>query len=114
MAFSSGLVFMAVDNLFGGDGRFPTKAERKLISTEQRVIHRMLTMARERRMSLPGALFIKLRRNTSGFRDTGEILPILPLHQTMLLSPRLSPWKSARIAGRVQYLYSLQHDRASP
>lgn len=27
MAFSPGLVFMAVDNLFGGDGRFPTKAD---------------------------------------------------------------------------------------
>ncbi|HCK7129279.1 TPA: flagellar motor switch protein FliM [Enterobacter hormaechei] len=48
MAFSSGLVFMAVDNLFGGDGRFPTKADgREFTPTEQRVIHRMLTMVRE-------------------------------------------------------------------
>lgn len=48
MAFSSGLVYMAVDNLFGGDGRFPTKADgREFTPTEQRVIHRMLTMARE-------------------------------------------------------------------
>ncbi|EMW8913330.1 flagellar motor switch protein FliM [Enterobacter hormaechei] len=48
MAFSSGLVFMAVDNLFGGEGRFPTKADgREFTPTEQRVIHRMLTMARE-------------------------------------------------------------------
>ncbi|MCR4018863.1 flagellar motor switch protein FliM [Enterobacter hormaechei] len=48
MAFSSGLVFMAVDNLLGGDGRFPTKADgREFTPTEQRVIHRMLTMARE-------------------------------------------------------------------
>lgn len=48
MAFSPGLVFMAVDNLFGGDGRFPTKADgREFTPTEQRVIHRMLTMARE-------------------------------------------------------------------
>lgn len=48
MAFSSGLIFMAVDNLFGGDGRFPTKADgREFTPTEQRVIHRMLTMARE-------------------------------------------------------------------
>ncbi|MFN1232997.1 flagellar motor switch protein FliM [Enterobacter hormaechei] len=48
MAFTSGLVFMAVDNLFGGDGRFPTKADgREFTPTEQRVIHRMLTMARE-------------------------------------------------------------------
>lgn len=48
MAFSSGMVFMAVDNLFGGDGRFPTKADgREFTPTEQRVIHRMLSMARE-------------------------------------------------------------------
>lgn len=48
MAFSPGLVFMAVDNLFGGDGRFPTKADgREFTPTEQRVIHRMLTMAQE-------------------------------------------------------------------
>lgn len=48
MAFSPGLVFMAVENLFGGDGRFPTKADgREFTPTEQRVIHRMLGMARE-------------------------------------------------------------------
>lgn len=48
MTFSPGLVFMAVDNLFGGDGRFPTKADgREFTPTEQRVIHRMLSMARE-------------------------------------------------------------------
>jgi len=48
MALSPELVFMAVDNLFGGDGRFPTKADgREFTPTEQRVIHRILTMARE-------------------------------------------------------------------
>ncbi|TKV07857.1 flagellar motor switch protein FliM [Citrobacter sp. wls619] len=48
MTFSSGLVFMAVDNLFGGDGRFPTKADgREFTPTEQRVIHRILSMACE-------------------------------------------------------------------
>ncbi|MBS0882960.1 flagellar motor switch protein FliM [Pantoea sp. JGM49] len=48
MAFSPGLVFMAVDNLFGGDGRFPTKADgREFTPTEQRVINRMVSMARE-------------------------------------------------------------------
>ena len=48
MAFSPGLVFMAVDNLFGGDGRFPTKADgREFTPTEHRVIHRMLSMAQE-------------------------------------------------------------------
>jgi len=48
MAFSSGMVFMAVDNLFGGDGRFPTRADgREFTPTEQRVIDRMLAMACE-------------------------------------------------------------------
>ncbi len=46
--FSPNLVFMAVDNLFGGDGRFPTKADgREFTPTEQRVINRMLSMALE-------------------------------------------------------------------
>ena len=46
--FSPGLVFIAVDNLFGGDGRFPTKVEgREFTPTEQRVIHRMLKLALE-------------------------------------------------------------------
>lgn len=48
MAFSPSLVFIAVDNLFGGDGRFPTKADgREFTPAEQRVIHRMLSMARD-------------------------------------------------------------------
>ncbi|ARD59518.1 flagellar motor switch protein FliM [Kosakonia radicincitans DSM 16656] len=46
--FSPNLVFMAVDNLFGGDGRFPTKADgREFTPTEQRIIQRMLAMAQE-------------------------------------------------------------------
>ena len=46
--FSPGLVFIAVDNLFGGAGRFPTKVEgREFTPTEQRVIHRMLKLALE-------------------------------------------------------------------
>lgn len=46
--FSPNLVFMSVDNLFGGDGRFPTKVEgREFTPTEQRVIRRMLKMALE-------------------------------------------------------------------
>jgi flagellar motor switch protein FliM len=44
--FAPSLVFIAVDNLFGGDGRFPTKVEgREFTHTEQRVIKRMLTLA---------------------------------------------------------------------
>lgn len=44
--FSPTLVFVAVDNLFGGDGRFPTKVEgREFTPTEQRIIKRMLNMA---------------------------------------------------------------------
>lgn len=43
---SPNLVFMAVDNLFGGDGRFPTKADgREFTPTEQRIINRMIAMA---------------------------------------------------------------------
>ncbi|KML24136.1 flagellar motor switch protein FliM [Leclercia adecarboxylata] len=46
--FSPKLVFMAVDNLFGGDGRFQTKADgREFTPTEQRIIKRMLSMALE-------------------------------------------------------------------
>ena len=44
--FEPSLVFIAVDNLFGGDGRFPTKVEgREFTHTEQRVIKRMLRLA---------------------------------------------------------------------
>lgn len=44
--FSPSLVFIAVDNLFGGDGRFPTRVEgREFTPTEQRVIKRMLRLA---------------------------------------------------------------------
>lgn len=44
--FAPSLVFIAVDNLFGGDGRFPTKVEgREFTHTEQRVIKRMLSLA---------------------------------------------------------------------
>ncbi|WP_058913575.1 flagellar motor switch protein FliM [Entomohabitans teleogrylli] len=46
--FSPNLVFMAVDNLFGGDGRFPTKVDgREFTPTEQRIIQRIMTMALE-------------------------------------------------------------------
>lgn len=46
--FSPNLVFMTVDNLFGGDGRFPTKADgREFTPTEQRIIARMMSMALE-------------------------------------------------------------------
>ncbi|ELP5717491.1 flagellar motor switch protein FliM (plasmid) [Enterobacter asburiae] len=46
--FSPNLVFMAVDSLFGGNGRFPTKADgREFTPTEQRIIERILSMALE-------------------------------------------------------------------
>ncbi|MFC0180014.1 flagellar motor switch protein FliM [Thorsellia kenyensis] len=46
--FSPSLVFIAVDNLFGGDGRFPTRVEgREFTPTEQRVIKRLLKLALE-------------------------------------------------------------------
>jgi flagellar motor switch protein FliM len=48
VVFSPSLVFIAVDNLFGGDGRFPTKVEgREFTATEQRVIRKMLKLALE-------------------------------------------------------------------
>lgn len=44
--FDPKLVFSAVDNYFGGDGRFHTKIEgREFTPTEQRVIQRMLEQA---------------------------------------------------------------------
>jgi flagellar motor switch protein FliM len=44
--FPPNLVFMVVDNLFGGDGRFLTKSEgREFTHTEQRIIQRMLNLA---------------------------------------------------------------------
>jgi len=42
------LVFLVVDNLFGGDGRFHTRVEgRDFTQTEQRIIRRMLDMTLE-------------------------------------------------------------------
>lgn len=44
--FPPNLVFMVVDNLFGGDGRFLTRSEgREFTNTEQRIIRRMLGLA---------------------------------------------------------------------
>ena len=41
--FEPALVFMIIDNLFGGDGRFHGKSEgREFTQTEQRIIHRLL------------------------------------------------------------------------
>lgn len=46
VVFPPSLVFMVVDNLFGGDGRFLTKSEgREFTHTEQRIIRRLLTLA---------------------------------------------------------------------
>ncbi|GEK74412.1 MULTISPECIES: flagellar motor switch protein FliM [Halomonas] len=48
IVFPPNLVFMVVDNLFGGDGRFLTKSEgREFTNTEQRIIQRMLQLAIE-------------------------------------------------------------------
>ncbi len=44
--FEPGMIFTAVDRLFGGDGRFATKGDGKeFTTTEQRVINRMLAIA---------------------------------------------------------------------
>lgn len=46
VVFSPSLVFIAVDNLFGGDGRFPTRVEgREFTHTEQRIVRKMLHLA---------------------------------------------------------------------
>lgn len=48
LVFPPGLVFMVVDNLFGGDGRFLTKSDgREFTATEQRIIQRLLSLALE-------------------------------------------------------------------
>jgi len=44
--FDPNLVFLVVDNMFGGDGRFPTRIEgRDFTQTEQRIIQKMLDVA---------------------------------------------------------------------
>ncbi|MFG6665496.1 flagellar motor switch protein FliM [Halomonas sp. HNIBRBA4712] len=46
VVFPPNLVFMVVDNLFGGDGRFVTKSDgRDFTNTEQRIIQRVLNLA---------------------------------------------------------------------
>ncbi len=46
LVFPPSLVFMVVDNLFGGDGRFPTKSDgREFTATEQRIIQRLMSLA---------------------------------------------------------------------
>ncbi|HCR97094.1 MAG: flagellar motor switch protein FliM [Halomonas sp.] len=46
VVFPPNLVFMVVDNLFGGDGRFVTKSDgREFTNTEQRIIYRLLNLA---------------------------------------------------------------------
>ncbi len=45
IVFDPGLVFLFVDNLFGGDGRFQTRVEgRDFTQTEQRIIQRILNI----------------------------------------------------------------------
>ncbi|MGB7815764.1 MAG: flagellar motor switch protein FliM [Methylotenera sp.] len=48
MVFDPSLVFLVVDNMFGGDGRFHTRAEgREFTQTEQRIIQRILNIVFE-------------------------------------------------------------------
>ena len=48
MVFDPNLVFLLVDNLFGGDGRFHTRVEgRDFTQTEQRIIQRILAIVFE-------------------------------------------------------------------
>ena len=46
--FDPNLVFLVVDNMFGGDGRFHTRVEgREFTQTEQRIIQKLLAVALE-------------------------------------------------------------------
>ena len=46
--FDPNLVFLVVDNMFGGDGRFHTRVEgREFTQTEQRIIQKLLTVVFE-------------------------------------------------------------------
>ena len=46
--FPNSMIFMAIENLFGGDGRpFKVAPQREYTPTEQRIIDRMLSMAME-------------------------------------------------------------------
>lgn len=46
--FPPELVYMVVENMFGGDGRFPSRSDgRDFTTTEQRIIQRMLNLAIE-------------------------------------------------------------------
>ena len=46
--FDPNLIFLIVDNLFGGDGRYHTRVEgRDFTQTEQRIIHRLLEVVFE-------------------------------------------------------------------
>ena len=48
MVFDPNLIFLIVDNLFGGDGRYHTRVEgRDFTQTEQRIIHRLLEVVFE-------------------------------------------------------------------
>jgi flagellar motor switch protein FliM len=48
MVLDPTLVFLVVDNMFGGDGRFHTRVEgRDFTQTEQRIIHRILNIVFE-------------------------------------------------------------------
>lgn len=48
MVFDPGLVFLIVDNMFGGDGRFHTRIEgRDFTQTEQRIIQKVLEIVFE-------------------------------------------------------------------
>jgi len=48
IVFDPGLVFLLVDNLFGGDGRFHSRVEgRDFTQTEQRIIQRVLNIVFE-------------------------------------------------------------------
>ncbi len=73
--FDPNLVFLIVDNLFGGDGRFHTRVEgRDFTPTEQRIILRLLNIVFENygtswEAGLPGRVRIHPRRSPDAVRE---------------------------------------------
>lgn len=82
--FEKTLVYVAVDSLFGGDGRFPvSRGERELTPTEQRIINKMMRLALMP-TGMHGVLSLKFRLNIFA-QKVRLSLPISPHHQMILL-----------------------------
>lgn len=94
VVFPPSLVFMVVDNLFGGDGRFLAKSEgREFTNTEQRIIQRILTLAIEP-TAKPGRRSIRSRSAICA-RRCSRASPTSPTRPTRSSSTPYSTSRSA-------------------